>query len=99
MTSSSSAAIFGSVARVPPVITEALLDILRSHNVIEAWVFAPTPGGEQLANRANAAVEVADSAFFSALGQRTGDFVQLLHVLDPMLREASPLLESDRLEL
>jgi MarR family transcriptional regulator, organic hydroperoxide resistance regulator len=78
-------------AGIDPMMTSQVLRALEAKGFVartphpsdrRAWALAPTPEGEQLANRANAAVEAADTAYFAVLADRTADFLDHLHILD-----------------
>lgn len=79
-------------AAIDPMMTSQVLRTLESKGLIErrahpndgrARVLSPTPTGVSLVNRANAAVERADLAYFAALGDEVGSFTRSLAVLCP----------------
>jgi DNA-binding MarR family transcriptional regulator len=76
-----------------PMMTSQVLRVLEGRGLIEraahpddkrAWSLAATNAGAKLANRANAAVEACDRAFFSALqGDRAGFTTALRRLRSP----------------
>lgn len=73
------------------MMTSQVLRVLEDKQLIEraphpadrrARTLSPTAAGVALVNRANAAVEDADRAYFAALGAATRDFTRLLGTLD-----------------
>ncbi len=78
-------------AATDPMMTSQVLRALESKGLIErlahptdgrARTLAPTSAGVSLVNRANAAVEQADRAYFAALGDDTPSFTNSLAILD-----------------
>ena len=78
-------------AATDPMMTSQVLRALESKGLIErlahptdgrARTLAPTSAGVSLVNRANAAVEQADRAYFAALGDDTPSFTTSLAILD-----------------
>ncbi|MFV0429817.1 MAG: MarR family winged helix-turn-helix transcriptional regulator [Arachnia sp.] len=74
-----------------PMMTSQVLRALENKGLIErlahptdgrARTLAPTAAGVTLVNRANAAVEHADRAYFAALGEDAPRFTRCLAVLD-----------------
>jgi len=77
-------------AATDPMMTSQVLRTLEAQGYVtraahpgdkRAWALAVTPAGAALANRANAAVEACDAAFFSALGQTLPTFTRGLRQL------------------
>lgn len=77
-------------AATDPMMTSQVLRVLETRELLRrlphphdrrARALAPTADGAALANRAVAAVEACDRAFFAALGGRAGDFAECLRVL------------------
>ncbi|QIM18606.1 winged helix-turn-helix transcriptional regulator [Leucobacter coleopterorum] len=73
-----------------PMMTSQVLRALEEKDLVErhphptdrrARTLAVTPAGVALANRANAAVEQADHAYFFALGRKRQDFTDCLATL------------------
>ncbi|MDQ1714900.1 MAG: hypothetical protein QOC60_845 [Frankiaceae bacterium] len=71
-------------AATDPMMTSQVLRTLEGLGLIDrsahpgdkrAWALSVTPAGAALANRANAAVEACDDAFFAALGAKRTAFV------------------------
>lgn len=78
-------------ARTDPMMTSQVLRALESKGLLErfehptdgrARALAPTLSGISLVNRANVAVEQADCAYFSALGDDVASFTRSLVTLD-----------------
>ena len=78
-------------AATDPMMTSQVLRTLESKGLIErlahptygrALTLAPTPAGINLVNRANAAVEHADRAYFAALVYDARGFTRSLATLD-----------------
>jgi DNA-binding MarR family transcriptional regulator len=77
-------------AATDPMMTSQVLRALERAGLVEraahpddkrAWALTVTSVGAALANRANAAVEACDDAFFSVLGARRAGFVTALRAL------------------
>ncbi len=77
-------------AATDPMMTSQVLRTLERKGLIErlahptdgrAKTLAPTPAGVSLVNRANAAVEHADRAYFDPLGDTIQSFTQSLTIL------------------
>lgn len=73
-----------------PMMTSQVLRALQARGLVErrahpadgrAWAVAVTPAGAELADRANAAVEACDAAFFAGLGAGHRDFTRALRRL------------------
>lgn len=78
-------------AGTDPMMTSQVLRALEGKGLLErpehptdgrARALVPTLAGVRLVNRANAAVEEADRAYFSALGDDASHFTRSLVVLD-----------------
>lgn len=79
-------------AATDPMMTSQVLRALEARDLLRrlphpsdrrARALAPTDSGAALANRAVAAVEGCDRAFFAALGNGVGAFTEALHALKP----------------
>jgi DNA-binding MarR family transcriptional regulator len=77
-------------AATDPMMTSQVLRALESRGFIErsahpadgrAWALRVTPAGIALTNRAVAAVEACDNAFFGVLGRDVGAFTSALRDL------------------
>lgn len=77
------------------MMTSQVLRALERKSLVErrphptdgrAYTLAPTPKGIELVNRANAAVEAADRAYFAPLGEHLAAFTQSLKTLDHATR-------------
>jgi DNA-binding MarR family transcriptional regulator len=78
-------------AGTDPMMTSQVVRTLEAKRLVtreahptdrRARVLAPTAAGRMLADRANAAVEAADTAYFAVLRGRERQLGELLHVLD-----------------
>lgn len=78
-------------AGTDPMITSQVIRALERKRLVardphpddgRARVLSPTAAGIDLVNRANGAVEAADAAYFSALGEAVGPFTRSLALLD-----------------
>ena len=79
-------------AATDPMMTSQVLRTLERLDYVRraahpvdkrAWSLTVTPAGAALANRANAAVEACDEAFFAGLGNLRGAFTDGLRRLGP----------------
>ncbi len=84
-------------AATDPMMTSQVLRTLEDKGLIErsphptdgrALALTPTPDGASLVNRANAAVENADRAYFHSLGDTLHSFTQSLAILASADNEA-----------
>lgn len=78
-------------AGTDPMMTSQVLRTLEAKGLVSrdphpvdrrAWSLTPTPAGRTLANRANAAVEATDAAYFAVLGGQAAELLELLRALD-----------------